>query len=99
MDESLWNFGVKAFYRKRLTPICKIIKIDAKSEEVSKGLFIRVCMKIDITKPLEMELNLFEMDYSIPNKFYTIDYENIINVSYWRRSQKHKFDEYYMCVL
>lgn len=43
----------------------KTYKIDAHSETISKGLFAHVCMALDITKPLKMELNIGEIVCSI----------------------------------
>lgn len=51
----LFNFGVNRSF-ELLKQIGKVIKIDIVSEEVSKRRFARVCVEVDISKPLKMEL-------------------------------------------
>lgn len=41
---------------KLLKQVGKVIKIDIDLEEVFKGRFARVCMEVDISKPLKMEI-------------------------------------------
>lgn len=37
-------------------PVRKIYKIDVNAEVISTGIFTRVCMDVDIGKPLKMEI-------------------------------------------
>lgn len=70
---------------KLLSPIGRVIKVDADSKEVSNGLFARTCLEVDISKPFKME-----------SKYYNslIDYENTTNICYRCGRQEHKFDTY-----
>lgn len=70
---------------KLLSPIGRVIKVDADSKEVSNGLFARTSLEVDISKPFKME-----------SKYYNslIDYENTKNICYRCGRQEHKFDTY-----
>lgn len=50
-----WNYGVIRFFEIVKTS-GKVIKIDVDSEEVSRGRFARIYVKVDITKPLKMQV-------------------------------------------
>lgn len=50
--------------------------MDHKSEEVSKGLFARICIEVDVSKPLKRKLKYFYVG-SIHECL--LDYENITN--------------------
>lgn len=70
----LWG---EPILRKLLKPIGNVIKIDIDSQEVSKGRISRVCVEVDIFKPLNMELK-----YKRGNiiKSVLIDYENLTDI-------------------
>lgn len=63
--------------------------MDHKSEEVSKGLFARICIEVDVSKPLKRKLKYFYVG-SIHECL--LDYENITNICFRCGSQSHKFD-------
>lgn len=46
----------ESILKKLLKQIRKVIKIDIDSEEVPKGRFARICMEVDISKALKMEI-------------------------------------------
>lgn len=46
------EYGAKTFLKKLLKQIWEVIKIEIDSEEVCKESFARVCVKVDIAKPL-----------------------------------------------
>lgn len=81
----LWS---EAILQKLLKQIGRVIKIDIDSEEVSKGR-ARVCVEVDITKPLKMEL-----EYKRGNtiKHALIDYENLTDICYGCGQQDHEFE-------
>lgn len=85
----MWNENILS---KILKPIGRLIKLDPNFEEISKGLFVRVCLEVDVSKPLKMNKSF--MDDSIYECF--IDYENITNVCYGCGSDYHKFDTCYL---
>lgn len=78
---------------KILKPIGRLIKLDPTLEEVSKGIFVKVCLEVDVSKPLKMKIKYFRDD-SIYECF--IDYENITNICYRCGSHYHKFDSCYL---
>lgn len=82
----MWN---ENNLRKILKPIGKLCKVDPNSEELSKGLFARVCLEVDISKPLKMKIQYSPCgwDYGC-----LVDYENITTFCYGCGSQNHKFD-------
>lgn len=49
----LWS---EPILRKLLKQIDNVIKIDIDSEEVSKERFALVCVQVDLSRPLKMEL-------------------------------------------
>lgn len=49
----MWN---EIVLRHILSPISKLYKVDCNSEEVSKGFFARVCVDVDISKPLKRKI-------------------------------------------
>lgn len=51
---------------KILRLVDKIYKIHSNSEVISKGLLARVCLPVDISKPLKTEIKYKEMVYFIP---------------------------------
>lgn len=53
--------------------------MDHKSEEVSKGLFARICVEVDVSKPLKRKLKYF---YEGSIFECLLDYENITNVCF-----------------
>lgn len=42
--------------RHIISPIDNLIKIDHNSKEVTRGLFARVCVKVDVSKPLKRKI-------------------------------------------
>lgn len=66
----MWNENILS---KILKPIGRLIKLDPNFEEISKGLFVRVCLEVDVSKPLKMNKSF--MDDSIYECF--IDYKTI----------------------
>lgn len=50
----LWN---ELILKNILSPSGNLV--DHKSEEVSKGLFVWVCVQVDISKPLNKKLKVF----------------------------------------
>lgn len=86
----MWNENILS---KILKPICHIIKLDPNSKEVSKGLFVGVCLEVDVSKPLKMKIKYFRDD-SIYECFF--DYQNISNIRYGCGSHYHKFDSCYL---
>lgn len=48
----MWNEKV---LRHILTPISRLYKVDHNFDETSKALFARVCVEVDINKPLKMK--------------------------------------------
>lgn len=82
----LWS---EPILKKLLKQIRKLIKIDIDSKEVTKGRLARVCVEVDITKPLNMELK-----YKRENVIKTarIDHENITDICYGCGHQNHKFE-------
>lgn len=63
--------------------------MDPKSEEISKGLFARVFLEVDISKPLKMKIK-YIMDDVLIECF--VDYVNITNICYGCGCQNHKFN-------
>lgn len=49
----LWSESIR---KKLLKQIERVIKIVIDLEEVSKGHFAKMCVEVDITKPLKLEL-------------------------------------------
>lgn len=82
----LWG---ESILRKLLKQIGKVIKIDVDSEEVSKGRFGRVCVEVNISKPLKMELK-----YGRGNTIRSalIDYENLTDIYYRCGQHDHNFE-------
>lgn len=74
-----------------LKPIYQFYKVDLNSEEISKGLFVQVCLEVDISKQLIMRVKYIRDD-SLYECF--IGYENITNICYGCGSQSHKFDSH-----
>lgn len=72
-----------------MSPIGNLIRMDNKSEEVSKGLFARICVKVDVSKPLKRKLNYF---YEGSIQECLLDYENITSICFGCGSQSHKFE-------
>lgn len=77
--------------RHILTPIGWLYKVDHRSEEVCKGLFARVCVELDISKPFKLKIKYIR-DGILYECF--LDYENITNICHGCGSQAHKFDSY-----
>lgn len=65
----------------------KVVKVDTNSEKVSKGLFARVCIEIDVSRPSKMEVRHAR---SVIHGCF-INYENI-NICYGCGSPDHKLD-------
>lgn len=82
----MWNENI---LRKILKPVGKLCKVDPNSEELSKSLFARVRLEMDISKPLKMKIK-----YIHCGSVYEclVDYENIISICYGCGSENHKFD-------
>lgn len=82
----LWN---ELILKHILSPIGNLIRMYHKSEEVSKGFFVRVCVQVDISKHLKRKLKYF-----FESVIYEclLDYENITNICFGCGSQSHKFD-------
>lgn len=68
-----WNnllfFGFVALERicleKFFKPVREIYKNDVNSEVISTGLFTRVCMDVDVGKPLKMEIEYMRFASSL----------------------------------
>lgn len=73
------------------SPIGQLIKIGDKPEEVSKGLFSRVSVEVDVSKPLKRKLKYFHEGVFCE---CLLDYANITNICFGRGSQPHKLDSY-----
>lgn len=56
-------------------------------ELISKGLFARVCIAVDLSKPLKMEIK-YHRDQVV--LYCLLDYENITGICYGYGSQDHK---------
>lgn len=56
MPIELWN---EIILKHIISPIGNLIGKDHKSEEVSKGLFVRICVEVDVSKPLKRKLKYF----------------------------------------
>lgn len=63
----LWS---ESILRKLLKQIETVIKIDIDLEEVSKGRFARMCVEVDITKPLKLELKYKRGNVTKPALIY-----------------------------
>lgn len=74
-EKILWNI---------LKPIGCLCKIDPNSEEISKGLLSRVCLEVDVSRPLKSKVK-----YIRNATLYEclIDYENITSICYGCCSQ------------
>lgn len=72
----LWG---ESIFREPLKQIDKVIKIDVDSEEVSKGRFLRVCVEVDISKPLKMEVK-YKRSNTIKSTLTC--YENLTDICY-----------------
>lgn len=86
LQVELWDENI---LRKLLKQIGRVIKIDVDSEEVSKGRFARVCVEVDISKPLKMDIK-YKRGNSI--KSALIDYENFPDICYGCGQRDHKFE-------
>lgn len=75
--------------RKLLKQVGYVIKIDPDSEDVYKGRFARVCVEVDISKALKMEIK-YKRGNSI--KSALIDYENLTDICYGCGQQDHQFE-------
>lgn len=81
----MWNENM---LRTILKPVGRLCKVDLNSEEISKGLFARDYLEVDIGKPLK------KLKYIRGGHLYEciIGYENITNICYGCGSQTHEFD-------
>lgn len=84
----LWG---EPILRKLLKQIGKVIKIDIDSEEVSNGRFAKVCVQVDILKPLKMEIKYKKGNHI---KTVLVDYENLTDICYGCGQQDHKFENH-----
>lgn len=82
----LWG---ESILTKLLKQVGYVIKIDIDSEDVSKGRFARVCVEVDISKPLKIEIKN-KMGNII--KSALINYENLTDIYYGCDQQDHKFE-------
>lgn len=73
-----WTIEGEPVQRKLLSLIGRVINVDANIEEVSKRLFARVPLEVDISKPIKMEYKYIH-DGLVQNFF--IDYKNITNTA------------------
>lgn len=78
---------------KLLRPIVKVYKVDTCSEIIPKWLFARVCIVVDLSKPLKIEIK-YPRDGVIHS--YLLHYKNITDICYSCGSRDHKFD---YCIL
>lgn len=82
----MWN---ETILRHILQPIGCLYKVELNSKEISKGLFTRVCLEVDISNPLKMKIKYIRDDVLYE---CFLDYDNITNICYGCGSQNHKFD-------
>ncbi|KAH7853457.1 hypothetical protein Vadar_002683 [Vaccinium darrowii] len=71
------NFPLKYYYEKNMFRIVKHIgrpiKADATIVETERGHYARVCVEVDLSKPLKSQIIIEESAPSIPNSHNTID--------------------------
>lgn len=54
-------------------------------ELISKGLFARVCIAVDLSKPIKMEIKY----HRVVVHYYLLNYESIIDICYDCGNQDH----------
>lgn len=84
----MWNGKV---LKHIISPIGNLSKINNNSEEVAKGLFARICVEVDVSKPLKRTIKYVLVDVY---RECLLDYENITSICFGFESQSHKFDSY-----
>lgn len=79
----------ESLYTSSLLLVSYISIAGHNSEEVSMGLFARVCVEVDISKPLKRNIKYFR-----DGNMYEclLDCENITNICFGCGSQSHRFD-------
>lgn len=82
----MWNEKILS---RILKPNGRLFKLDKDFEEVSKGQFVKVCLELDVSRPLKMKIN-YQWDDSLYECL--VDCENITNICYGDGSHNHKFD-------
>lgn len=82
----MWNDKV---FRHIISPIGNLIQIDHNFEDVTKGLFARIYVEIDVLKPLKRTIK-YVLDGGCHKRL--LDYENLTSICFGCGSQSHKFD-------
>lgn len=69
---------------KILKPIGEVLRLMS-LELISKGLFARVCIAVDLSKPIKMEIKY----HRVVVHYYLLNYESIIDICYDCGNQDH----------